>query len=485
VPEDSRETLIAQVREVLIRENDQIGKHELYLLFINECNEAKLTEEDFYKFILKPAHKSVDWEAIDKAREEGQRLEQQEAQRQKEHENAVQEAPALIDRLIAVAFEDGIVEAAALEVIFEKARTLSQDTSKLVIRIDAMLHQKGFRSWPRANFDAPTLMAMLLSADWYDAAHFPKPAPAASTVASAAQPPPPVSGTPRIHHFTASKRTVKKGEPVIISWEVSGIREVFIANLGYTSMLNGSHTVSPQQSTTYKLVAGKLEQVINIEVRKPLSFFKILLVTLLVLAGAILAFRFVGNLSEDNSTEQPAVTATENTGTDNYNATTLTDLRNGGGRSGLTDDEARKIAIAVSGYYKALNRQPISYEEIGNYFAFPLTNYYGGRKANREALYKSLAAYYEGVVISWNHQLGATSRFVRKKGGLYHLSIDEVYSYREIKSPDSLVVLDLTETLILDKEYRIVSVNTQKKSTRSKRYLPRNAGNEEQIYDRR
>lgn len=482
---EKKDALIEQVRDILIRENDQISKHELYLRFINECNEAELTEEDFYKQILKPAHKSVDWDAIQKATEEGQRIEAQEARKQVEHENAVREAPALIERLIEVAFEDGVVEAAALETIFEKARTLDQDVSALVTRIDGLLHQKGFKSWPRANFDAPTLMAMLLSSDWYDGAHYPRPAtPVPPVNPQGAQ----AADTPRIHHFSANKKTVKKGEDVILSWQVSGVKEVAISGLGYTNTINGSHTVMPQQSTVYKLTAGKIEQTISIEVESGSGFWKTFLITVLVVAALLAGWRFVSDYLITDHADETSVTNVDTAGTDEpvYRATPLRQLKNGAGNSGLAEEEARGIVKTIDGYYTTINRVPADYNEISYYFHFPVNNYYGTKKLNRGGLMKSLAAYYEGVVVYWNNRVEESSHFTRKKNDKYYITVDEVYSYRKAKSADTLVVLDLTESLVLDKDFKIVSANTLKKSTKSRTFMPLNAekNHEAEVYDR-
>lgn len=482
---EKKEALIEQVRDILIRENDQISKHELYLRFINECSEAELTEEDFYKQILKPAHKSIDWDAIQSAADEGKRIEEQEALKQKEHENAVREAPALIERLIEVAFEDGVVEAAALETIFEKARLLDQDVSALVTRVDGLLHQKGFKSWPRANFDAPTLKAMLLSSDWYDGAHYPRPATPVT---------PPVNpqnmqaaGPPRIHHFSANKKVIKKGEDVILSWQVSGVKEVAISGLGYTGTVSGSHTVMPQKSTVYKLTAGKIEQSISIEVTSGSSFWRTFVITALVVAVLIAGWRFAGDYLIADTTDQTSSTGIDTTTAASvYNATPLRQLRDGAGNSGLAEEEARGIVKTIDGYYTTINRVPADYNEISYYFHFPVSNYYGTKKLNRGGLMKSLAAYYEGVVIYWNNRVEESSHFTKKKNDKYYITIDEVYSYRKAKSADTLVVLDLTESLVLDKDYKIVSANTLKKATKSRTFMPLSTQNnhEAEVYDR-
>ena len=57
--------LIEQVRAFLIQSNDNKQRHEIYNQFINECKVNALSEDDFYKNVLKVAHKSIDWNYIE------------------------------------------------------------------------------------------------------------------------------------------------------------------------------------------------------------------------------------------------------------------------------------------------------------------------------------------------------------------------------------------------------------------------------------
>lgn len=61
----SIDSLIEQVRAVLIETEDAIAKHEIYNRFINECRAYSLSEDDFYKNVLKPAYKSIDWNELE------------------------------------------------------------------------------------------------------------------------------------------------------------------------------------------------------------------------------------------------------------------------------------------------------------------------------------------------------------------------------------------------------------------------------------
>lgn len=162
------ETLTEQVRAILIQTEDKKPKHEIYNQFVNECKANNLNEDDFYKRVLKIAHKSIDWEYIEeekKRKEETQkRLEVELA----EQENLIQSAPKHIDRLIKIAFEDGTIEANELRKIFAKAAKLLQDTNTLADRIDALLDEKKYKSYPKANFDAPSLKDTLMSTNWYN-----------------------------------------------------------------------------------------------------------------------------------------------------------------------------------------------------------------------------------------------------------------------------------------------------------------------------
>lgn len=58
------QVLISQVHQVLIETNDSQSPQQLYSRFVNECNELNITEKDFYKQILKPAYKSINWDLV-------------------------------------------------------------------------------------------------------------------------------------------------------------------------------------------------------------------------------------------------------------------------------------------------------------------------------------------------------------------------------------------------------------------------------------
>ncbi len=58
------ESLIEQVRAILIQTEDSKPRHEIYNQFVNEAKANNLTEVDFYKKVLKAAHKSIDWNFI-------------------------------------------------------------------------------------------------------------------------------------------------------------------------------------------------------------------------------------------------------------------------------------------------------------------------------------------------------------------------------------------------------------------------------------
>ncbi len=64
-------------------------------------------------------------------------------------------------------------------------------------------------------------------------------------------PPPPAAPTATI---TASPSTVQKGQPTQLTWSTANANEVNIDSLG-TVPANGSRSITPEDSTTYKLVA--------------------------------------------------------------------------------------------------------------------------------------------------------------------------------------------------------------------------------------
>jgi hypothetical protein len=173
--------LIEQVRQFLVQSGENKSSQEIYSRFINECKNLQLSEEDFYKTVLKPAYKSIDWAAVHAA--EKQKIETQKKLdiELKEKEEEITNAPIYIDRLIKTAFEDGIVEGEELKKIFDKAASFQQNVTKLSLAINKRLDDENFKSYPRANFDAGNLKDTLTSTNWYNS----------SLYASITAPPPP------------------------------------------------------------------------------------------------------------------------------------------------------------------------------------------------------------------------------------------------------------------------------------------------------
>ena len=161
-------TLTEQIRLLLIETNDTLSPHEIFNKYINECQELQLSETEFYKSPLKNAHKSIDWVAVENAnkqKEETQKKIQAELQ---EKEEEIKNAPIYIDRLVKIAFDDGIVEGEELKKIFEKAALLQQNLTNLALVINKRLDKDNFKAYPKANFDAATLKETIISTNWYE-----------------------------------------------------------------------------------------------------------------------------------------------------------------------------------------------------------------------------------------------------------------------------------------------------------------------------
>lgn len=168
----SNPILIEQVREILILTNNEKPRHEIYNQFINECKVNSLTEDDFYKNILRPASKSIDWVYIEeekKRKEEATKIVEEELKKLEELNEA---APIFIDRLIKIAFEDGVVESNELIKIFEKADKFNLDSISLAKKIDKIIDKKQYKSYPKADMDAATLRETLCSSNWYNPSHY-------------------------------------------------------------------------------------------------------------------------------------------------------------------------------------------------------------------------------------------------------------------------------------------------------------------------
>ena len=167
--------LINQVKQVLIETNDRLSPNQLYSRFVNECDELELSEDDFYKSVVKPAHKSINWEVVEEANKKHDEIKRSENAKLLEKEEEIKNAPAYIIRLINLAIETGIIKTDSLRKIFNKAENLDQDANKLAQQINEKLELAKFRPYPQANLDADTLKEMLLSADWYNEVNYPRP----------------------------------------------------------------------------------------------------------------------------------------------------------------------------------------------------------------------------------------------------------------------------------------------------------------------
>jgi hypothetical protein len=189
--------LIDSVRSFLIETGDNMSPNEIYLRFINDCKSLNLTEEQFYKDVLRPASKSIDWDTINKEKKEKEKAKLEEKER-------IEDAETDIARRIRIMFEDGIVEASELRIVFAKAAEFSMDVREVAKRIDALLNERGYKSYPKANMEAPGLVEMLTSTDWYSAEAYaerikrnpPPPKPQPSQPQLSSQQPQPTSPIP-------------------------------------------------------------------------------------------------------------------------------------------------------------------------------------------------------------------------------------------------------------------------------------------------
>lgn len=163
----SLQELTEQVRAVLIQTGDNISRQEMYNRFVNECGELGLKEEDFYKTVLKDAHKSIDWPAVDAQIRHKEEIQARINKELQEKDEEIQNAPVYIERLINIAFDDGIVEGEELRKIFEKAAALQQNIITLVLVINDKLNKEQFRPYPIADIEASSLQDTLTSTNWY------------------------------------------------------------------------------------------------------------------------------------------------------------------------------------------------------------------------------------------------------------------------------------------------------------------------------
>lgn len=189
--------LIEQVRDYLMQTDGQPPRQEVYSHFINECKNLNLTEDVFYKDVLKPASKSIDWDALEiekKNKAEQEKRDQEQAAKQA----AQQTVLVYIYREIKALFDTGVVKAEDLKRVFEKAQTSDQDIYQLADYIDTQVEKYGFKPFPApdASLTVFDVKGKLLSTNWYDGWHYNKMAAAAQVQPQTptSQPvPPPVS----------------------------------------------------------------------------------------------------------------------------------------------------------------------------------------------------------------------------------------------------------------------------------------------------
>lgn len=227
------EDFMEQVRQILIQTGGDIPPHEIYSRFVNESESLKLTEEDFYKSILKPAYKSIDWEAVQAAEKHKIETQKKLKSELQEKQDEIANAPVYIDRLIKTAFEDGILEGEELRKIFEKASQLQQNLTKLSLVINKQLDDNNFKSYPRADFEAPSLKETLISTNWYNPTLY---------VSLTAPPPPPAKPFPWVKLITAAS--------LIIA--TVGISGYFLWYKPYLKDKNATHMYSYASSLTLR-----------------------------------------------------------------------------------------------------------------------------------------------------------------------------------------------------------------------------------------
>jgi hypothetical protein len=77
----------------------------------------------------------------------------------------------------------------------------------------------------------------------------------------------------RINRFTATPTRIRAGETVTLVWEIVNADEAEISGLGRVDPRNGTSTVSPEQTTTYRLTArnrqGEVNESVTVVVERP------------------------------------------------------------------------------------------------------------------------------------------------------------------------------------------------------------------------
>lgn len=112
-----------------------------------------------------------------------------------------------------------------------------------------------------------------------------------------------VSRTPpvRILRFVASPQQIRAGETSTLTWAVENAEEVTIDGIGRVNPNSGSSTVSPAQTTTYRLTArnrnGEVSETVTVAVQRPdvrILFFQASPMTLVAGQSSTLSWQTEG-----------------------------------------------------------------------------------------------------------------------------------------------------------------------------------------------
>ena len=170
---------IDSVRAFLVQTDGNLPKQEIYNTFINECKKNNLEEKDFYQKVLNVANKSIDWGFIEEQKKIKEEHKQHEEEKKAKIEEELQDvqrqreqAPIFINRLVNSAFDDGVMDKEELANIFGIAEKLDQDKYALSEKINNLIDEKGFKSYPNADYKLPTLKDTLCSTNWYSKENF-------------------------------------------------------------------------------------------------------------------------------------------------------------------------------------------------------------------------------------------------------------------------------------------------------------------------
>ncbi len=165
--------LTEQVKTILIQTGGQQPRHEVYNHFINECNALNLTEDDFYKKVLAPASKSINWKQVEEDQKR-KAVAEKAAQEATAKQEAQQVSLKYIHQEIKNSFESGVVPAVELNEIFRRAEVASQNIPQLAGYINAQIDKYQFKPYPSANTTTPDVKTKILSTNWYDSWHYSK-----------------------------------------------------------------------------------------------------------------------------------------------------------------------------------------------------------------------------------------------------------------------------------------------------------------------